>query len=138
MARSQTAAATLAVQLLATIGPLPPAELLDAVHRSRRFTQHDRLTVDQLMTALQRAGAVVDDHGRWHAPMGTTPTQRYRAIAATLAGRDLSRRDLVEALISVGYTPASADGRILTTHPLVRQVGPNHYRLLAATTDRRP
>jgi hypothetical protein len=123
----------IAIRVLATVGPLPLPSLNAAVHRARRFRPRHPLTQDQLAGALLSAGATIAD-GLWRAPAGTVAPDRYRALAAALAGRELTRSELIEVLIGVGYRPSSASGRINQTQPLIRRVGPDRYRLIEPTS----
>lgn len=129
----QRSAARTAVHVLATVGPLSIPELLAAVRRTRLFReQQPTLTGDELAKALRDRHATLAD-GRWHAPAGTAVPARYRLIAAALTGRELRRHELIEVLVAAGYTPASARGRIVQTHPLITRTGPNRYRLIQHT-----
>jgi hypothetical protein len=123
-----------AIDVLSTVGPLELDDLLAAVSRQRRIRGRDPLDSKEFEAALQRAGAAADGTGRWVAPPGRQPTERYRAIATAARGRELTRGDLIEVLIDAGYTPASAQG-ISARHPLFRWVGPNRYRLVGDHPD---
>jgi len=127
---SHRAAATIAVRVLAAVGPIPLPSLLGAVRRARRFRDRPPLTAAQLAAALLGKGATSGDDGLWHAPAGVTAPDRYRVIAAAMAGRELTRHQLIDVLIRAGYTPASASGRVAQTHPLIRNVRANRYCLI--------
>lgn len=126
------AAAGIAVRVLATIGPLPLPSLLGAVHRSRRFRARAPVTADDLAAGLLAAHATLAD-GLWHAPAGAIAPDRDRLVATTLGDRDVSRSELIEALVGAGYARSSAAGRTITTHPLITHVGPARYRLIQYT-----
>ena len=126
------AAAGIAVRVLATLGPLPLPSLLGAVHRSRRFRARTPITGDQLADGLLAAHATLAD-GLWHAPAGAIAPDRYRLVASTLGDRDVSRSELIEALVAANYTRSSAVGRTITTHPLITHIGPARYRLIEHT-----
>lgn len=129
-AQADQAAAAIAVRVLATVGPLPSHALRHAIARVRRFRPLPPITTQQLAAALVDVGATCDDQGRWHAPADARNPDRYRALVAVAGGRDLTRAEMVEALVTAGYAPTSARGRKITTHPLIQHVGANRYRVL--------
>ena len=120
--------------MLATIGPATLPTLLHAVHRSRRFKTGPPLSIDQLRDALTGIGATQDGHGRWHPPPQARAPQRFLALAAALGQQELTRQELAQVLIDVGYTASSANGRIVTNHPLIERAGRDRYRLLTQPT----
>lgn len=124
------AAADTAVRVLATIGPATVPTLLHAVHRSRRFKTGPPLSIDQLRDALTGVGATRDGHGRWHPPPQVRAPRGFLALAAALGQQELTRQELAQVLIDVGYTASSARGRIVTNHPLIERAGRDRYRLL--------
>jgi hypothetical protein len=124
------AAAATAGRVLATIGPATLHTLLHAVHRSRRFKSGPPMSIDQLRDALAWVGAVHDGQGRWHPPPQARAPQRFLALAAALGQQELSRQELAQVLTSIGYAASSANGRIVTNHPLIKRVGRDRYRLL--------
>jgi len=119
-----------AMRILAAYGPLDTQPLLEAVGRSRRFRGRRFFSARDLDTVLRRAGAVLSPDGSWHAPSGTGVSDRYRWIVATAAGRDLTRPEMIQVLIDAGYSYASATGRMSSSHPLFRRVGPDRYRVV--------
>ena len=88
------------------------------------------MTTRQLTDALTTIGATHDEQGRWPAPddvdcPGPVPGARHHA-----AGRDLTRRAMIDALVTAGYTPTSAEARKISNHPLIRHIGPDRYRIV--------
>jgi len=49
---------------------------------------------------------------------------------AVAAGRDLTRSEMIDALVAAGYAPTSARVRKIRNHPLIRHTGPNRYRIV--------
>ncbi|HZM65727.1 MAG TPA: hypothetical protein VFC16_05440, partial [Nakamurella sp.] len=102
-----------------------------AVTRSRRFRTRTPLTATGLTAGLTAAGATTDPaDGLWRPPAGTAVPDRYRAIAAAAAGRDLTRQGMIAVLIAAGYSRTSADGRMSSSHPLFTRTGPGRYALI--------
>jgi hypothetical protein len=56
---------------------------------------------------------------------------RYRVIIDAAGGRDLTRADMIEVLITAGYRRSSAIGRMSSSHPLFHRVGPDLYRVIS-------
>lgn len=125
------AAAGIAVRVLATVGPLPLDELRLAVGRARRFRPHPLITAERLASALGVAGAIHEDQRRWRAPADATAPDRYQALAVIAAGRDLTRSEMVQALLGAGYASTSARIRKIGDHPLIRRTGPDRYQILS-------
>ena len=73
-----------------------------------------------------------DHQGRWWAPDDIAVPERYRALVAiaVAAGRDLTRSEMIDALVAAGYAPTSARVRKIRNHPLIRHTGPNRYRIV--------
>ena len=46
------------------------------------------------------------------------------------AGQDLTRAEMIRTLLSAGYRESSATGRMSSSHPLFRRIGPDRYRLV--------
>lgn len=130
---SAYAQARAASRILAAAGPLDTRTLLDAVGRSRRFRGRKPFSATDLESALQRTGALLASDGRWHAPTWVDVPDRYLAIARA-AGNDLTRADMIQVLTDVGYSHASANGRMSSSHPLFRRVGSNRYRVIGTDT----
>ena len=129
---SPGSASRIACRVLAAVGPQTLPTLVQSVHRSRRFRDHRRLIEgDDLAVALVEVGAVVDEQGRWHAPPGWPASVRDSRVVSTAAGRDLTRRELSEVLIAAGYSPVSASGRTVDTHPMIRKVAGDRYRIVS-------
>lgn len=125
------AAAVTAGRLLAAAGALPLDMLVAAVARSRRFRRTPPSSPQGLAAALTALRlAALGPAGRWQASRGTRAPARYRAIVTAAAGRDLTRRDMIEVLIGAGYSPASAGGRLSSCHPMFERVGPDRYRVI--------
>ena len=80
------------------------------------------------LTALRLA--VPDPDGTWHSTAAARAPAGYRVIAAAAAGRDLTRQELIDILTGAGYSPASAGGRMSSSHPLFARTGPGRYRLI--------
>lgn len=126
-----TASGRAALRMLAAAGPLTITTLTSALDRGRRFRSRRPRSVDSLEAALAAAGAVRDAGGRWHAPAGTTATERYQLIVTASAGKELNRREMIDILLAAGYKEASATGRMSTSHPLFQHLGPNRYRVVS-------
>ena len=117
--------------MLAAVGPLPLDTLLAAVTRSRRFRTRTPLTEPGLAAGLTTVGATTDPtDGLWRPPPGIAVPDRYRVIADTAAGRDLTRQDMIAVLTAAGYSRTSADGRMSSSHPLFTRTGPGRYTLI--------
>lgn len=128
--QADQAAAAIAVRVLAAVGPLPSHVLRHAISRVRRFRSLPPITTGQLAAALVDVGVTCNDHGRWRAPADCEAPDRYRSLVTVAAGRDLTRAEMVEALVAAGYAPTSARARKISTHPLVQHCGSNRYRIL--------
>jgi hypothetical protein len=128
----EIAAARAAIRILAATGPLDEPTLLAALARARRWKTSAAVTPAALTVALHAAGATRDTSGRWHAPPGAQVPDRYARIVAVGAGRDLSRRQMVDVLIAAGYSTSSAAGVMAGAHPLFTGAGPNRYRVVAS------
>ena len=123
-------AAAIACRVLAAAGPQPLTILRTAVLRARRFRDRRPLTGSQLTDALLALGATVDADGRWQPPPGTPVPPRYRNLVTVAAGRELTRTEMVAALVDAGYGAAFAEDRCIRNHPLIRHVGRDSYRLV--------
>jgi hypothetical protein len=128
-----TASGRAALRILAAAGPLTITALTGALDRGRRFRRRRPRSVDALDAALVAAGAVRDAGGRWHAPAGTTATERYQVIVTAGAGKELNRREMIDILLAAGYQTTSATGRMSTSHPLFQHLGPNRYQVVSDT-----
>ena len=128
--QADRAAAAIAARVLAAVGPLPLSVLRTAIERSRRYRSLPPVTTRRLTTALTALGATHDDQGHWHAPDDVTAPGRYRALIVNAAGRDLTRSEMIDALLAAGYAPTSAGARKIANHPLIRHTGPNRYRIV--------
>lgn len=117
------------------MGPLPLDELRLAVGRARRFRSHPLTNAERLASALGAAGAIRDDQGRWRAPADATAPDRYQALAVIAGGRDLTRSEMVQALLGAGYASTSASIKKIDDHPLIRRTGPDRYQLLLSDND---
>jgi hypothetical protein len=51
-------------------------------------------------------------------------------IVTLAAGRDLTRAEMIDILLAAGYRESSAVGRMSSSHPLFRRIGPDRYRLV--------
>jgi len=127
--QADRAAAAIAVRVLAAAGPLPLDALLAAVRRSRRFATLPVVTAAQLVIALTEAGAT-EDQRTWQPPGGATAPPRDRALVSIAAGRVLARQEMIDALVTAGYAATSARARKISSHPLIRRVGPDRYRVI--------
>ena len=124
-----------AMRILAAVGPLHTETLIEAIVRSRRFRDRTPFSAGDLEAPLQHSGAALTTDGRWSAPSKAVGTDRYRAIVTAGAGSDLTRADMIRVLTDAGYSRASANGRMSSSHPLFRRVGPNHHRVIGTDTD---
>ena len=118
------------VRLLTAVGPLDPRAMASAFARTRRFRTRNPLSDGDLAAALTAVGCTLDRDGRWHPPGGVNAPERYRVIATLAAGRDLTRAEMITILITAGYREGSATGRMSSSHPLFRSIGPDRYRLI--------
>lgn len=118
--QADRAAAGIAARVLATVGPLHLDTLHLAIGRARRFRSRPPVTAGQLTTALTTAGATRDDRGRWQAPDDVTAPDRYWALVTHAAGRELTRNEMIAALLAAGYSPTSCSE---DQHP---SAGPAH------------
>ena len=132
LSQADRAAAAIAVRVLASAGPLPLDALLSAVRRARRFDTLPIVTAVQLSIALTEAGAS-HDQGTWQAPRDATAAARDRALVSIVAGRQLARQEMIDALIAAGYTATSARANQISTHPLIRRLGPDRYRVIGGS-----
>ena len=121
-----------AARVLAAAGPLDLDTLVKAVERSRRFRDRTPLLATDLAAGLTILGAAAGPDGRWAAPPGITAPDGYRVIIGAAAGRDLTRADMIDVLISAGYSRSSAIGRMSSSHPLFHRVGPDRYRVISS------
>jgi hypothetical protein len=55
---------------------------------------------------------------------------RYRALVAIAADRDLTRSGMITALVAAGYASTSASARKISNHPLIQRIGPDRYRIV--------
>jgi hypothetical protein len=123
----------LAVLVLpAAAGPLDLDTLLKAVARSRRFRNRTPLLATDLADALNAMGAAPGPDGRWTAPPGVVAPDRYRVIVDAATGHDLTRANMIDVLITAGYSRSSAIGRMSSSHPLFHRVGPDMYRVISS------
>lgn len=134
--RADRAAATVAARVLAAVGPLPLVELHAAVERSRRHRSLPPPTPRELAIALTALGATIDNQNQWQAPHDVAAPARYRALDLAAAGRTLTRGQMINALQDAGYARTSASSRKISTHPLIRHVGTDSYRIIGPTTTR--
>lgn len=125
----QLAAARAAVRILAATGPLTLPVLAASVTRSHRFRTRNTLSDSQFAAALTAVGCTPRD-GRWCPPAGVVPSERYRAIVALATSRELTRQQMIDILLAVGYTSSSAAGRMSSSHPLFQHTGHDRYRLI--------
>jgi hypothetical protein len=51
-------------------------------------------------------------------------------IVTRAVGRDLTRAEMIDILLAAGYRESSATGRMSSSHPLFRRIGPNLYGLV--------
>ena len=94
------------------------------------FRTRNPLTDSDLAAALTEVGCTLDRDGRWHPPGGVKAPDRYRMIVGLAAGRDLTRAEMITILLTAGYRESSATGRMSSSHPLFRRIGPDRYRLI--------
>lgn len=120
------------MRILAAVGALGPPTLAGAITRYQQHRRRRPCTAVDLAVALTMSGVTRDKQGRWRAPPGTPVPDRYRAVLAAGAGRDLTRQDMIDVLTTAGYTHSSATGVLTTTYPLFTRTGPNRYRVLEA------
>jgi len=117
-------------RVLAAVGPLDMPALAASVARSRRFRTRKTLSDSDLTAALTTVECALDSDGRWHPPVGVATPDRYRVIAALATGRDLTRAEMIDILLTAGCWESSATGRLSSCHPLFRRTGPDRYRLI--------
>ena len=121
-----------AARVLAAAGPLDLDTLLQALVRSRRFRDRTPLLATDLAASLTTMGASTGPDSRWTAPPGVVAPDRYRVIVDAADGRDLTRADMIDVLITAGYSHSSAIGRMSSSHPLFHRVGPDLYRIISS------
>jgi hypothetical protein len=51
-------------------------------------------------------------------------------IVTLAAGRDLTRAEMIDILVTAGYRGRSATGRMRSSHPLFGRTGPDRYRMI--------
>ena len=120
--------AGIAVRVLVAAGPQTLGTVQAAIARSRRGRSAP--TDADLAAALRTLGAAPDETGRWRPPPGRVVSVRDQTLCHQVAGRTLTRSAMIAALVQAGYTYSYADGRAINTHPLIRRVAPNKYRLI--------
>jgi len=82
---------------------------------------------------LTAIGCTLGPADRWHPPAGVVAPDRYRVIVTLAAGRDLTRAEMIDILLTAGYRESSATGRMSSSHPLFRRTGPDTYRLVGGS-----
>ncbi|MEP6560817.1 MAG: hypothetical protein ABJD68_07045, partial [Nakamurella sp.] len=110
-------AARAAGRILAAVGPQDLDTLLAAVTRSHRFRRRMPLPATDLAAALIAIGATMALDDRWRPPPEVSPPDKYRTIVTAVAGRELTRAQMIDILITAGYSRSSAAGRMSTSHP---------------------
>ena len=88
------------------------------------------LSDSDLAAALITTGCTPGQHGQWHLPTGVVAPERYQVIVTLATGRDLTRAEMIDILLTVGYRKSSATGRMSSSHPLFRRTAPDTYRLV--------
>jgi hypothetical protein len=116
--------------VLAAVGPLDLPALAAVIARSRRFRVRNPLSDGDLAAALTTAGCTLDQDGRWNPPTEVVAPERYRVIVTLAFGRDLTRAEMIDILLTAGYRESSATGRLSSSHPLFRRTAPDTYRLV--------
>jgi hypothetical protein len=119
-----------AARVLAVAGPLDLPTLAAVIARTRRFRSRNALSHSDLVAALTAVGCTLGPADRWHPPAGVVVPERYRVIVTLAAGRDLTRAEMIDILLAAGYRESSAVGRMSSSHPLFRRIGPDRYRLV--------
>jgi len=119
-----------AARVLAAVGPLDLPALAAVIARSRRFRVRNPLSDGDLAAALTTAGCTLDQDGRWNPPTEVVAPERYRVIVTLAFGRDLTRAEMIDILLTAGYRESSATGRLSSSHPLFRRTAPDTYRLV--------
>lgn len=129
LAREDHAAGIATIRVLAAAGPQTLSSIQSAITRTRR-TPPRLPTEVQLAAALLALGATVDEQDRWHPPSDQWTPAQYRRLMAAADGRTLTRSAMVAKLVEAGYSLTYAEQRAIDTHPLIRRIGPNTYRLI--------
>lgn len=118
-----------AAQIMAAVGPLLMADLIDAVRGGYR--RNRVITADELAEALTRTSkGQVNTSGQWtHNPeIEPIPTYRELVELARASGREVHTTPQIERLlIAAGYT--NAGGTTLYGHPLLEHLGRNAWRI---------
>lgn len=130
LARSTDAA----LRVLAALGPLSTETLCQAVNRARQPTAAlPAMKAGQLREGLRLRGATHNaDSDTWAAPVGVVAADRdARLVDALRASGPLTRVQLHQVLLEVGYTARTPQSPIVDRNPLIRKTGPNRYELLA-------
>jgi hypothetical protein len=123
-----------AIRVLVALGPLPIDVLVGAVNRARQPTAAlPAMTDAELENGLRfRAAAYDVDTGVWAAPTGTPAAERdVRLVDTMRASAPLTRVQLHQVLLRVGYTAQTPQSPIVDRNPLIRRTAPNRYELLA-------
>jgi hypothetical protein len=115
-----------AAQIIAAVGPLPMADLIDAVRGGYR--RNRVITADQLAEALTRTSkGQVNTSGQWTHNPEIEPIPTYRELARA-SGREVHTTSQSEMLLTdAGYTNAS--GTTLYGHPLLEHLSRNAWRI---------
>jgi hypothetical protein len=123
-----------ALRVLSALGPLLIEVLCEAVNRSKQPTAGlPPTTVGDLQIGLRSRSATHNPvAGTWSAPAGASPAERdVRLVAALRARGPVTRVQLHQVLLEVGYTARTPQSPIVDRNPLIRRTGPNCYELLA-------
>lgn len=121
-----------ALRVLAALGPLPIEVLVEAVNRSRQPTAAlPAMTASELENGLRFRDAIYDpDASTWAAPKVVAAGERDVAlVAAVRAAGPLTRVQLHQVLLQVGYAARTPQSPIVDRNPLIRRTAPNRYEL---------
>ena len=122
-----------ALRVLAVLGPLPVDVLCRAVNRSRQPTATlPAMTAEELESGLRARGATLDpDASTWAVPDDVASVDRDEQLVAALrAAGPLTRVQLHQVLLDVGYTAKTPQSPIVDRNPLIQRTAPNRYELL--------
>ncbi len=122
-------------RVLAAVGPLGEADLVEAVLRRARH-RGGTITSDDVRRALRGTDTLLaDDDGHWRLTRPRDPEPRDTRLLELATGPGtLTSRQVRDVLTLAGYTASSARGPALHRHPMLLPVGRGRWRVLRGVT----